>query len=174
MSTSHRSMRQELHMVTALLWARRSTCKRNQCGAVITDSTMSEIVSFGYNGPAHSLPDDRCRGTEGNCGCLHAEDNAIARAHSRSPGQIMFVTTAPCEMCAQRIINTRTISKVYFSQAYRDSIGSELLHRGGVVLDRVPLTDNIARIICEILTDDRFTFPTCGVESLYSTLRLMA
>jgi dCMP deaminase len=134
--------------MTALAWSKRSCCKRNQCGAVITNLDMDRILSFGYNGPAHGLPNDRCRNTEGTCGCLHAEINAIIRCPSRED-KILFVTTSPCEQCAQAIIQANIV-KVNYLALYRDLSPLNLLSRAGVKFEKHLLTDPIANLFNEI------------------------
>jgi dCMP deaminase len=122
-----RPWRQSIHMRTAQLWAKRSLCKRLRVGCVITTHNMRRVLSIGYNGPARSLPHDRCRvDAEGNCGCLHAEDNAIAMCDSTIPDKVIFVTVAPCEQCASRIINAGTTTLWYIDK-YRSDVGLELL-----------------------------------------------
>ena len=118
-------------METAWRWSKRSQCRRpgGQCGAVLTNGAMDEIWSFGYNGPARGL-EDYCRNTEGSCGCIHAETNAIIRA-GRTAGGVLFCTTGPCEMCAQMIVNAR-IFKVFYDIPYRNSIGIGVLVKCGV------------------------------------------
>lgn len=129
-----RPYREIIHMATAVMWSLRSTCKRAQCGAVITTHDMKQVLSVGYNGPGAGLPDDRCRGTEGQCGCLHAETNAILRAN---PGvnRVLFTTSAPCEQCAQHILGTE-ISRVIYLRMYRDSMGLNLLE-GKVKIEKI-------------------------------------
>ena len=113
-----RPAREQLHLLTAKLWSFRSTCKRLKCGAVITTSDYRKIVGFGYNGPAKGLPDDNCLDIMGQCGCLHAEDNAINSLRGDG-GEVIFCSTYPCFMCAQRIINAG-IKKVYYLISYRE------------------------------------------------------
>lgn len=127
-----------MHMLTCLLWGQRSLCKRAKVGAVITTGDMRRVLSIGYNGPARGLPHDRCRGTQGTCGCLHAEDNAIAQVDSTIPDKAIFLPMWPCEMCAQRIVQAN-ISSVYFLAEYRSSAGVDVLNQCGVRLQQVEL-----------------------------------
>lgn len=122
-----RPSREGIHMATAVAWSKRSLCKRLQVGAVITTPDMRQILSVGYNGPAMGLPHNRCREKEvGNCGCLHAEDNAIVKVDGSIPNKIMFVTESPCEMCAQRIIQANIVEVIYLGK-YRTELGMEIL-----------------------------------------------
>lgn len=124
----NRPERKFLHMVNCVNWAHRSVCKREggQNGAIVVSPTLDEIWSYGYNGPAKGLPHDRCRNEPGNCGCLHAEDNAISRANRSLRDGVMFATSSPCEMCAQRIIQAG-ISELYYLFPYRNRVGLDLL-----------------------------------------------
>jgi len=123
-----RPKREIIHMTTAILWGQRSTCKRpnRKIGAVITTSDMTQILSIGYNGPCKGLFNDSCRNTEGNCGCLHAEMNAIAKVDSTIPNKVLFITMQPCEMCAS-LIAQANISMVWYLDSYRNNDGLSIL-----------------------------------------------
>jgi len=133
-----RPAREVLHLTTAHLWAERSVCKRSKVGCVITTPDMRQILAFGYNGPAKGLSDHSCTGEEGKCGCLHAEDNACIQVDARVMGKRAFVTVAPCFMCAQRLINAG-VEQVYYSEAYRDTLGLEVLTACGVESRQISL-----------------------------------
>lgn len=130
-----RPARELIHMSTAVLWASRSLCKRLRVGAVLTDESMRRVLSVGYNGPGRNLPHDRCSDEEGRCGCLHAEDNAIAMAVNE-PRMRLFVTHQPCEQCAQRIMNCG-IESVRYLWTYRKDDGAQLLASHGIDVQRV-------------------------------------
>lgn len=129
--TPDRLSREEIYLAFAELWASRSVCLRLQVGAVITDAKMRRVLAIGYNGPARGLPHDRCRNVEGDCGCIHAEANAVSQADSEIPNKILFVTTMPCRMCAQFIIQNN-ITAVHALGAYRDTVGLDLLSDCGI------------------------------------------
>jgi dCMP deaminase len=118
----------------ARITAFRSTCLRAHVGAVITNDELTNIVSMGYNGTARALPngcDDPKR--QGDCGCVHAEANALIKAPYDRGHLFMFTTTTPCVDCAKLIINSR-VSRVYAQREYRDPTGAHLLVRAGVQL----------------------------------------
>lgn len=126
--------RQFIFMDFALKWARRSTCKRLRVGAIITDHKMRTVLGIGYNGPARRLPHDRCRADDpGRCGCIHAEMNAVSQVDAAIPDKIMFVTTMPCELCAQLIVQNN-ITTVYYGEDFREDIGRAILIRCSVEL----------------------------------------
>ena len=89
------------------------------------------MLGIGFNGNARGLP-NRCDSSEpGRCGCIHSEANALIKAGAQTPGKVMFVTCSPCVMCAKMVVNSN-VERVYYSQAYRDPAGVEVLRRGGV------------------------------------------
>lgn len=147
---TERPTREQLHMETALKWAERSTCKQpdRQVGVVITPPTMDEIISFGYNGPSRSRPNDSCAAafgpgltmtTASRCMCLHAEINAMLKATRPLVGTYLFVTLAPCFMCAQAIDQVQ-IAKVFFLNKYRNEEGVELLRSSGIEVEQLALS----------------------------------
>jgi len=131
-----RLTREALWMRVAELVAQRGTCDRLRVGAVITDSEMRRVIAIGYNGQPRGMP-HVCRTMEpGNCGCVHAELNALLGADTRDAYEL-FVTTAPCERCAAAIINA-TIHRVWYRTPYRDERGAALLVGAGIALRRLP------------------------------------
>lgn len=118
-------------MQIAELTAQRSTCARLKVGCVIANAELTNIVSFGYNGPGRALPNGCTSETPGACGCLHAEENALIKAPYDAGPLVLFTTTLPCSNCAQRILNSR-VTAVYYREWYRDPTGLGYLSRGGV------------------------------------------
>lgn len=153
---NERPSRQDLLMLTALMWAKRSTCSRLHVGCVVAKE--SRILVQGYNGAPAGLDhcDHTCRcfgeGYENaiyrapedhksGCGMItpcdvtvHAEANTIAwAAREGIPLQDsqLFTTHSPCLACAKLIINAG-ISKVTYGQTFRDEAGLILLHLAGI------------------------------------------
>lgn len=118
--------------------ARRSTCKRLQVGTMITSTDHCEIFAIGYNGTASGLPHN-CRADQpGNCGCLHSEDNAVAKCGvSRATPKLVYVTHLPCEMCAKRFINMGGVQKVYYTNEYRDKTALSIFQQVGIPVERI-------------------------------------
>lgn len=105
----------------------RSTCSRNQVGCVVTDEGGTSVVSLGYNGNAAGLTNSCDKPHEmGNCGCIHAEVNALIKAPFREGPLTLYTTTAPCEACAKLIINS-AVTKVIFLDHYRHTDGLRVL-----------------------------------------------
>jgi dCMP deaminase len=106
---------EEVYMRMAEELAKRSTCARLQVGSVITTADLTQVLGIGYNGNAKGLP-NRCDTTQpGNCGCLHAETNAVIKAGAQLPGKVMFISASPCVMCAKMIINAN-VGRVYYRE----------------------------------------------------------
>ncbi len=135
----------------------RSTCLRNQVGAVIVKE--SQILSTGYNGAPKGLrhcdeigcireqlgvrPGERhelCRG-------LHAEQNAVIQAayHGVSvSGSRIYCTTRPCSICTKMLINAG-IQEIVYVDEYQDSLADQLVQEAGVVLRRVQIERKYGR-----------------------------
>ena len=105
-----------------------SVCKRLQVGAIIFPTDCSAIYSIGYNGPSKHLPNDSCSGVPGNCGCIHAELNAVIKFNNDfAKPSLLYTTKSPCEACARVILNCSSIVGVIWSEEYRSLDGVNLL-----------------------------------------------
>lgn len=119
--------------------ARLSTCKRLRVGCAVVIPELTEILSFGYNGPPAGMPNDSCRHDQpGNCGCVHAEANAIIKIRPDRRDLVLITTHSPCEACAGLIVNSGRFGRVIHVGDYRLTAGTELLIERGVTLDRPP------------------------------------
>ena len=135
----------EYFMGIAELTAKRSTCLRRNVGAVIVQDR--HIVATGYNGAPRGI--DHCAQRGGClrrelgipsgerhelCRALHAEQNAIIQAatfgHSIEGGTI-YITHAPCVICAKMIINAG-LTKIIVGTDYPDDFSSEILAEAGL------------------------------------------
>ena len=127
-------------------WARRcaelSHARRLHVGAVIVKDDT--VISYGYNGmPAgwDNNCEDEIKWPNGDIKflttkpeVLHAESNAIAKlakSNNSGLGADLFVTHAPCMECAKLIFQSG-ISRVYYSENYRDDSGIKFLEKSGV------------------------------------------
>ena len=128
--------------------AKMSYARRLQVGAVIVKN--DRVISMGYNGmPAgwdnncesEEIEFDLVTKTRTGTGklttrpeVLHAESNAIAKlakSNDSGDGADIFVTHAPCMECSKLIFQSG-ISRVYYSQDYRDDSGIKFLKISGV------------------------------------------
>ena len=107
---------------------------RLKVGTVITSADFRKVFAVGYNGNAAGMPNCCDHTTEGNCGCLHSEENAIINCSApRSNEKIVFVTHSPCLMCAKRLVNLGGVVHVYYNKMYRSNDGVKLLRECRVV-----------------------------------------
>lgn len=134
-----RPPRDEWLMEIAHVVAQRSTCQRNQVGAVI--ALDGRILSIGYNGAPAGLPHcDHSSDPADASGCtnaVHAESNAIgfaAKYGVRIEGSTLYSSLTPCLPCAQLIINSG-IKRVVANGSYRDPSGLHLLIRGHIMVN---------------------------------------
>lgn len=129
--TETRITREQLMLRFAFLVAGRSTCSRMAVGAVLcsTDGRLS----FGYNGRAHGeehCADDKEFNAAGQCGCVHAELNALLKGGD-TIDSIMYCSHAPCPQCARAIVNAR-VKAVHYVYPYRDPMGVRILEMAGI------------------------------------------
>ena len=71
---------------------------------------------------------------------IHAEMNALAKvckSTQSSEGAFMYLTLSPCFDCAKLIIQAG-ITKVMYSEEYRDLSGIELLRKANVICLHIP------------------------------------
>jgi dCMP deaminase len=128
---------EDINMRYALSLADRSTCLRGtKVGCVITSIDFRKVLAIGYNGNASKLPNKCDRtGAEavGNCGCLHAEENAVINCDvSRETKKLVFCTHLPCVMCAKRLVNLGGVHRIHYLNDYRIRDSVELLKSVGI------------------------------------------
>jgi len=110
-----------------------STCHRASVGCIIVPDDWSAIHAIGYNGQPRGTVNDACSDTTGQCGCIHAEANAIAKLDTPRVGLTLITTVSPCLNCAGLIVNCGKIASVVFIDKYREFEGPQkVLHRAGV------------------------------------------
>lgn len=115
---------------------------RLKVGAVITSTDYRKVLSVGYNGNATGLPNTCDNKEVGNCGCLHAEMNAIINCDSpRYIDKFVFVTVLPCVACAKGLINLGNVKKVFYAQDYRLKDSIVLLKQVNIELEFLPMTE---------------------------------
>ena len=138
-------------MRVAFLVCERSTCLRRRVGAVLTKD--KQILATGYNGAPKGII--HCENTgclreelgvpSGQrheiCRGLHAEQNVILQAAYfgvSTKGSILYITNAPCSICAKMIINAG-IEEVVIESEYPDKMAIEFLKEAGVILRKISL-----------------------------------
>jgi len=121
-------------------WGKLSYCKRRQVGAIIVKNRM--IISDGYNGTPtgfENVCEDEDNYTKWYV--LHAEANAILKVASSTQscdGATLYVTLSPCRECS-KLIHQSGISRVVYSEAYKDLSGVEFLKKAGVIVNQIVL-----------------------------------
>jgi len=123
-----------INMASEISW--RSTCIRAKVGCVITNKEKTNIVSIGYNGQIAGGPNSCQSILPGQCGCLHAEENALVK-NKYKEGVILYCSTQPCPKCARLIIQGG-IKRVYYSCDYRKQFAIDLMKKAGIEVIRIP------------------------------------
>jgi dCMP deaminase len=112
--------------------ARRSVDPRHQVGAIVVTEDNTQVLAVGYNGNYMGGPNEVESLSPGESGMIHAEINALLKMDYNNPKKkIMYVTLSPCRMCAKAMINSG-ISRVVYSETYRDDSSLELLKNAGI------------------------------------------
>ena len=139
----------EYFMKASFLVCERSTCLRRRVGAVLVKD--KQILATGYNGVPRGIEHCEVAGClrqnlgipSGErheiCRGLHAEQNVLLQAacHGVSTqGSTLYITNAPCSICAKMIINAG-IKEVVVSGEYPDKMAIEFLGKAGVEVRKV-------------------------------------
>lgn len=135
-------------MEVASVVAKRSTCLRRQIGAILVKD--KRILATGYNGAPSGLPhclDIGCAREhvpsgerQELCRALHSEQNALVQAARYGipvNGSTVYVTTAPCSVCAKMLINAGIVRVVYGAE-YPDLMAPGILKAAGIETSRFP------------------------------------
>ena len=131
---------EHIYLGLAASLARRSTCRRLKVGTVITSTDFRKVLAVGYNGNASGLPNRCDRDEQGQCGCLHSEENAVINCDSpRHIDKFVFVTHLPCVACAKRLINMGQVKKVFYGQDYRNADSIDLFGQVGIAVEKLTL-----------------------------------
>lgn len=126
----------EVYLGMAQTIAQRSTCTRLEVGCVITTADHRRVLAVGYNGNYAGGPNGCDSDEPGNCGCIHAEINALLKCDNTIRDKVVYVTTVPCKMCAKAIINAGA-SAVWYINEYRITEGRDLLRVAAIDVRRV-------------------------------------
>jgi dCMP deaminase len=124
------------------LVATRSTCRRRNVAAILTDET-GHLISTGYNGVPAGFPhctDEPCPGAAdaagdtSKCMAIHAENNAIIQAGGRlRDATRLYCSCSPCFSCTKLILGTN-VRTIVVKEVYADTYGIQLLKVKGVKL----------------------------------------
>lgn len=122
----------DAHMTAAYAYADLSYCTRRQVGCVLVKD--GSIIAIGYNGTPSGEENvcEDCNGATKQT-VVHAEDNALRKLIRRSESSIgchVFVTTAPCVHCAEKLVSAG-VSSVYYDTVYKNDAGVRYLRDRG-------------------------------------------
>lgn len=107
-------------------------------GALIVKDGM--LISDGYNGTPSGF-DNCCEDENGDTYwyVLHAEANAIlkvSKSTNSAAGSTLYLTLSPCKECAKLILQSG-ISRVVYSNEYKDDSGINFLIQAGVEVEKI-------------------------------------
>tara|TARA_R110001592_G_scaffold121106_1_gene326327 strand:- start:4326 stop:4736 length:411 start_codon:yes stop_codon:yes gene_type:complete len=120
--------------------SKRSPDPKFQVGAVIVTDDNTQVLALGYNGDHKGGPNQRDSMQHGKSGFIHAEVNALIKMDYNNPkDKKMYLTHAPCPVCAKCIINAG-IKEVYYLDNYVTLEGVDILKDSQVSIKK--LSDN--------------------------------
>lgn len=123
----------ETWMEFAKTIAIRSYDPKLKVGAVIVSADNTTVLSLGYNGNAHGLPNERESQEVGKSGFIHAEQNAYYKLDFHNPKErVMYVLFSPCSVCAKGAIQCRINRVVYDKPYMSDTSGIEIMKASGI------------------------------------------
>ena len=141
----------EYFMKTAFLICERATCLRRRVGAVLVKD--KQILATGYNGAPRGVEHCDKKGClrqklkipSGQrheiCRGLHGEQNVILQAarHGVSlDGSSLYITNAPCSICAKMIINAG-IKEIVVCDGYPDIQAVEFLKEAKIKVRKIKI-----------------------------------
>ena len=140
MTTQKQLKYDKAYLRMAAEWGKLSYCKRKQVGAIIVKDRM--IISDGYNGTPTGF-ENFCEDEEGYTKwyVLHAEANAVLKVAASTQscaGATLYITLSPCKSCS-KLIHHAGITRVVYSQAYKDLSGVEFLEKAGIQVELLTL-----------------------------------
>ena len=123
-----------------------SKCKEGQVAAVLFSKDFNQIYSIGINGGPIKQDDCLC---EGKYGCVHAEQNCLAKNSNFTAPKIMICTKQCCQTCASLIVNSNAnIQEFWFTDTYKDNKGLNILLKANIKIYR--LTSKFKNLITNI------------------------
>lgn len=114
-------------------YAKNSNCNRAKVAAEVYDQSGT-LLSRGYNKPISdsNICDEFNCTLEKPCNnTIHAEVDALEKAHNKGQPYKIVVTLQPCRYCA-RLLVERGIKEVEYIESYRDNISIEIFNKAGI------------------------------------------
>ena len=115
-----------------------SHAKRKKVGSLIVKNSV--IISDGFNGTPTGY-ENECEDYEGNTKwyTLHAEANAITKlvrtGGISAEGSTLYLTLSPCKECSKLILQSG-ISRVLYTEEYRDKCGIDFLRSSNISIEK--------------------------------------
>ncbi len=110
--------------------ARCSPEPTNRAGCVLVSFNLERVLGAGFSGGAATAVGGKSTRPRGGSH-LHAEEHALLIAGAVEKDKLMFVTRAPCYLCAVRAINSGVSHVYYRHRGPHPPDGLELLRRAG-------------------------------------------
>jgi len=133
----NRISRYDYYKEAVLLISRRSSCLKQQVGAILTSD--NRIIAQGYNGVLPGVDPQKGVDEDGITHTVHAEANIIsfcAKHGIPTNNTTMYVTLSPCEKCAELIVQAG-ITSIYYLEKYRNDIGLQILEKQGLSVNQI-------------------------------------
>jgi dCMP deaminase len=115
-----------------------SHAKRKKVGCLLVKNSV--IISDGFNGTPTGY-ENECEDCEGNTKwyTLHAEANAITKlvrtGGISAEGSTLYLTLSPCKECSKLILQSG-ISRVLYTEEYRDKSGIDFLRSSNISIEK--------------------------------------
>jgi dCMP deaminase len=113
--------------------ARCSPARSHRTGCVVVSFNLERVLGAGFSGGAASAVTTARGG-----GLLHAEEHALLITGAVEKDKLLFVTHAPCYLCAVRAINSGVSHVYYRNRGPHSADGIELLRRAGKTVVHYP------------------------------------
>lgn len=159
----------QLMMDLAERLAQESKDTSLKVGCVITDEHGERPLGWGWNAGARGQSDERESSESGQSGLVHAEAQALLKTDYSTPNKSVFVTTAPCDMCAKMLVNAR-VHSVYYKNVYRCNKGIDILRAAGVYCFKVEHESKKESVLQNNILENNFNNASFYIRLLLSKL----
>lgn len=116
----------------ALVLSERGSCAKRQVGCVLVDDTAA-VVATGWNGRPRAMGNCSDSPCASGCDGIHAEVNALLRAHGRA--RTAYVTHAPCWHCMKTLVNSGVRRVVFLDGSTLEDRSAALAVKSGLILE---------------------------------------
>lgn len=113
--------------------ARCSPARSHRTGCVVVSFNLERVLGAGFSGGAVTTAHPMRGGSH-----LHAEEHGLLIAGAVEKDKLLFVTQAPCYLCAVRALNSGVSHVYYRNRGPHSPDGIELLRRAGKTVVQYP------------------------------------